>query len=359
MQAYKTLIPEFDPLRLAVVGISHREATLAIREKFVLNTESRHRLYPVLHHAGLPFCMILSTCNRTEIYTDVAHIEAAVEFWFYENSIPSDAQNLLFNLNGHRAVKHLFSVVSGTESQIPGDMQITQQVIQAFEEARNASLAHGLFEKLINQALYCGKRVKSETKLSSGISSVPSAVTMLVRKYLQPHDRVVILGVGNVGKISCRNLIKTIPAEHITVINRTENKSVELAQALGVNTVPYEAKDEAIINADILIVSTSAHAPVITKDLLTSGRRKIILDLSMPSGVAPDVASVNGVTVLNLDSISRLLESHIGEREAELTNAADIISNEIQSSDQWWRRRAVYLRNAPHIQLNQRLRKHA
>jgi glutamyl-tRNA reductase len=340
---------EFDPSQFCMAGISHQTASLSDRHRYALNGDEKLKVYEAMHIRGASVCIVLSTCNRTEIYTDSLYIDDVLSIWSVIRGLRTKDLDRIQRLHGFAAVKHLFSVAGGIDSQIPGDLQIIQQVKDAFIEAKEKTLACGLLEKLINQAVHCSKRIKSETKLSTGISSVASAVTMLVRKYFQPHHRIVILGTGKRGKISCRNLIKAIPGDAITLINRTDAKAADLANELGVKTSLYEHRNVAIGQADIVIVATSAPSPIIIADQIREHKSRLIVDLTVPSAIDNEIADVPGIRLTNLDALSQIVSGHLGVRTAEILKAKTIVEDELRACITWWHRRAAFIRNAPQI----------
>ena len=335
----------FSPETFAVAGISHRSTDLKVRGLLSLSEHQRRQLLDFGKRNRLGYLMVLSTCNRTEIYGDQRNLEFLMNRW----QLLTTQEEVLVSENvgvktGQDALNHLFTVISGADSQIPGDMQINHQVKTAFEESKKHGMTSGLFEQLINHAIRCGKRARTETGISSGVSSVPSAVSLIIKKAFsgQNMGNVVVLGAGKMGRLSCLNLLKHIEPSKIVLINRNEQKARGMASELRVRFAPFGELDSWLKIAEVVIVATGSSQPIVTDLHFVEENKKKVFDLSVPANVASEVKYLDHVKVYDLDELSSLATQHIGYRREELNDVHAIIDQSVEKFNEWYRRRQLY-----------------
>ncbi|KAA3628085.1 MAG: hypothetical protein DWQ02_19440, partial [Bacteroidetes bacterium] len=290
-------VDNFSPETITMVGVSHNNTPVSVRGILSLNESVRKILYDFAKRKHAGYLLIISTCNRVEIYCDHRLVDPLITKWQEISGSKVVLQEFLEIKRGAIALGHLYAVISGVESQIPGDMQISHQVKLAFGESKCHRMTTGLFEQAFNFGLQCGKKVRTETDISTGVSSVPSAVSLLVReneKAKEPGE-ILIIGAGKMGHLSCQNLLKTIDASRVILINRNDSKANQVASRLGVKSGTFSNLPDYLKRSDIVIVATGSPNPIITTDLLAEKKTGIFFDLSVPSNISQEVKKLDGV----------------------------------------------------------------
>lgn len=335
---------DFDLARFAVLGLSHRTASVTLRGTLSLDREAQLDMLRRAAWREVPYVMILSTCNRTEIYADCRYLPRLVEIWSCAVNTDIFRVKALYEYSGERAIEHLHSVISGADSQIPGDMQITHQVRSAFARSKENDLVVGPFEKIINNAIHCSKRVRSETRISAGVSSVPSAVALILKKtYNVPVQApVCVVGLGKMGALACLNIQKLTRGDNITVINRTDAKAKVFARQNNLRYRPFTSLGHVVRHSSVVIVATASDSAIITGDLLSSDRDRLVIDLSMPANVESHVRHLPHIHYINIDDLSALARKHIGYRREQLDDVIQIVGEEVHTTLSWWQRRQLY-----------------
>ena len=224
------------------------------------------------------------------------------------------------------AVEHLFRVGTGLDSQILGDFEIISQVKQGFRRAKKLELSNPFLERLVNSVIQASKRIKTETEISSGATSVSFAsVRYLLEKVEAISEKhIVLFGTGKIGRNTCENLVKHTQNEHITLINRTIEKAERIATKLNLRVRPYSELQSEIRQADILVVATGASKPTITPALIFNKKPLIILDLSVPKNVSEEVSGLKQVEVIDIDQLSKITDDTLEKRKEFLPRAESI-----------------------------------
>jgi len=333
---------------LVVAGISFRKTALDIRNKFAFNTEQIRKIYTDKHLSAPEDFFILSTCNRTEIYSTTGDPESLLKLFAYENGIDSAAiKNYSFIKTGDDAIKHLFRVASGLDSQILGDYEIIGQLKNAFALAKTHNKVGGLTEKLVNAALTASREIKNKTNLSDGTTSVSYAAIQLLKELTGEKSlNIVLMGLGKIGTLTLKNLKHYLPQHTISLINRNEEKAANAASEYKVEYLTYDNQSEALNKSDILIVATSADKPLIFKKDIQHTPVKMIFDLSVPSNIGHDVKELNDVKLFNIDELSQLVNQTIEKRKNEVPLAENIINEHFEEFKQWEQRRKQYTAKA-------------
>lgn len=259
--------------------------------------------------------------------------------------MPSAANDHIYVFEGEEAVRHLFAVTSGLDSQIIGDAQISSQVRLAFVEAKSKDLSFGLLDKLAHQAIFTSRRVKNETDIGTGCSSVASVVTSQVQKrYAEnPNLKVCVIGLGSMGKLSCANLAKKIPAENIVIVNRSISKAIHFAQTKNIDVVGFEEKGLALNYSDVIIVATAAPTFVLHESDFTHNHPRVLFDLTQPSNLHESVQGVSGLTVFDLHDLSEEANLSKQLRTKSLPKAKQIIEEEVTAILNRWKARAMQI----------------
>lgn len=310
-----------------VVGVSYIKSDAETRGKFSLDGASGEALSRKAKALGIEALLTISTCNRTELYGYTEEpsqlVDLLCEF--------TKGDQVLFSSQGYikenkEAIEHLFRVGTGLDSQILGDFEIISQVKQGFRRAKNLQLSNPFLERLVNAVIQASKRVKTETEISSGATSVSFAsVRYLLEKVPDIGSKNILLfGTGKIGRNTCENLVKHTQNERITLINRTLEKAESIATKLNLQVRPYTDLQAEIRQADILVVATGASKPTITPALIFNRKPLVILDLSVPKNVSEDVSRLEHVHVVDIDELSKMTDDTLERRKVYLPIAESI-----------------------------------
>ncbi|RCS27731.1 glutamyl-tRNA reductase [Polaribacter sp. WD7] len=325
------------------IGVSYKKADAKTRGKFSLSKENQKALLVSAKEKGFQGVLVLSTCNRTEISGFAQRPCQLIELLceFSEGTIEEFAKvsNIYTN---QEAIQQLFRIGTGLESQILGDYEIVGQLRQSFKMAKTLATTNGYLERLINSVLQASKRVKNETKLSSGTTSVSYAAVQYIIKNLPDYNskNILVFGLGKMGKHTCKNLAEYTQNKQICLINRTEEKATEFVKEhASIRKALFENLSEEVAKADVLIVSTGAEKPTITKTHVAENRELLVLDLSMPENVAKDVSNYKGVTLINVDELSKITDETLAIRQQEVPVAESIIETHKSEFNNWLNQR--------------------
>ncbi len=309
------------------VGVSYIKSDAETRGKFSLDGAAGESLSRKAKDLGIEALLTISTCNRTELYGYTEDAEALVNLLC---EFTRGTQEL-FESQGYvkknaEAVEHLFRVGTGLDSQILGDFEIISQVKQGFRRAKKLELSNPFLERLVNSVIQASKRIKTETEISSGATSVSFAsVRYLLEKVEAISEKhIVLFGTGKIGRNTCENLVKHTQNEHITLINRTIEKAERIATKLNLRVRPYSELQSEIRQADILLVATGASKPTITPALIFNKKPLIILDLSVPKNVSEEVSGLKQVEVIDIDQLSKITDDTLEKRKEFLPRAESI-----------------------------------
>jgi glutamyl-tRNA reductase len=225
------------------------------------------------------------------------------------------------------AVSHMFRVGTGLDSQILGDFEIISQIKSAFVESKNRQLANAFMERLVNAVIQASKRIKNETEISSGATSVSFAAVRYIFNNVEDiaNKNILLFGTGKIGRNTCENLVKHTKHEQITLINRTKDKAERLARKLDVIVKDYVDLQLEIQKADVLVVATGAQNPTVDKAILNLKKPLLILDLSIPKNVNENVQDVKGVTLVHMDHLSQMTDETLENRKKHIPAAEGII----------------------------------
>ena len=327
-----------------IAGINYRKSDISIRGKFSLLPELSVLVLQQAVQKKFPGCMVLSTCNRTEIYGICDHPHQLIEMLcIHTHGSMKDFIAHGYQHKGLATVEHLFKVAAGLDSQIIGDYEILSQLKQATRQAKENNCINSFMERVINFALQSSKEIKTNTKLSSGTVSVSYAAIEIIKQKITDltDKKILLVGTGKFGRYIGKNLKNYFADSSLYFTNRTDKKAADLAQECGGVFIPYTNIEKEANNADIIIVSSAAETFTIHSSFFTTEKDRLILDLSVPQNVDPAVKHISGVTLLNVDEISAILDKTISIRETEIPKAVAIISKTMLELCNWYRRQAI------------------
>ena len=327
------------------LSLSFKNAPIEIREKVSLNeTISNRLLHYMKEFTSASDVLILSTCNRTEIY------------YLNEEDLSLDLIKLIGIEKGvdqievirpyfdsitdhEEAVKHLFNVAIGLEAQVVGDIQISNQVKRAYQASADLDLAGPFLHRLMHTIFFTNKRVVQETAFRDGAASVSYAATELVKSLTTEiiKPKVLVVGVGEIGEDVCRNLVGTQQLE-VKITNRTESKAKELAAVCGFETLDFDMLWKGVDEADVIISSVGADQPLFTKekvDHLNILSFKYFLDLSVPRSVEIEIEENPAAIVYNVDNIKAKADSALEKRINAIPAVEKIIEEAIEEFKDW------------------------
>ena len=322
-------------MKLFVAGLSYKTAPVAIREKLAVQA-GRLRCYGcrLKLHGNLSEVVLVSTCNRVEIYGVAPAGESRVESLFQELSgTDLDFSEYLYVKEGVAAIEHLFSVVSGLDSMVIGETEITGQVKQAYLAAQDAKLTGRLTNRLFQTAFQVAKEIRTQTGIGRGSTSVGSVAVELAERIFD-HDlsekTVMIVGAGKMGEACVRHLAKKA-ARAVLVTNRSYDRAVNLASEFGGRAVHFEEFHSALAEADIVVTSTGCpHTILNAQDLAAvmparRNRPLFLVDIAVPRDIDPDVQELPNVFLYNVDHIESIVRENVRSREQELARCEEII----------------------------------
>ena len=325
------------------IGVSYKKADITIRGKFSLSKENQIALLNIAKERGFDGVFVISTCNRTEISGFAERPCQLIELLceLTEGSIQefTKVSNIY---KESEAIDQLFRIGTGLESQILGDYEIVGQLKQSFKLAKSQKTTNSFTERLLNSVFQASKRVKNETKLSSGTTSVSYAAVQYIIKNVPNLNtkNILVFGLGKMGKYTCKNLAEYSKNSNVCLINRTEEKATEFIKDYkSIRKGTIENLISEIEKTDILIVSTGAEKPTITKNHISKKKELLILDLSMPENVSLNLVDYKGVTLINIDELSKITDETLSIRQREIPFAEAIIETHKNEFNDWQNQR--------------------
>ncbi len=320
------------------IGLSYKKADAEIRGHFSLDEHAKANLLLQAKVTGIESLIVTSTCNRTEIFGFAEHPYQLIKL-LCENTkgTVEEFQKVAYIYKGKEAVSHMFKVGSGLDSQILGDFEIISQLKSSARNSKKENLLNTFLERLINAVIQASKRIKTETNISSGATSVSFASVQYIMSNVAnvTNKNILLFGTGKIGRNTCENLVKHTKNEHITLINRTKNKAEEVAGKFNLLVKEYANLQEEINQTDVLIVATGAQNPTVDKHLIQSKKPLLILDLSIPKNVNINVKELDQVSLIHLDDLSQITDKTLEKRKAQIPLAKQIIQ-EIEAEFNAW-----------------------
>ncbi|WP_110954028.1 glutamyl-tRNA reductase [Anaerosinus massiliensis] len=329
-------------MQLVVLGLNHKTAPVGVRECFSLSDDKvkaglRHiDEYEQIHEA-----VIISTCNRSEVYVVVDDAEEALpalkQFLYDLASSDEDAEDYMFHYYDEACITHLFKVAASLDSLIIGEGQILSQVKKGYWIAKEAGTTSTVLNTLFHRAIAVGKRVRTETRIAYSAVSVSYAAVELAKNLFGDlsNSNVLLLGAGQMGELTARHLADQ-GVQTVFVSNRRYERAVDLAKKFNGQAVQTEHAMNCAVNVDIVITSTGAPHYIVkaweTQQLMTKRKGKpiIFIDIAVPRDVEPEVANIKGVRLYNIDDLEAVVDSNIKVREQEAALAGKIVAEEVE-----------------------------
>jgi len=331
-------------MRVLFVGINHRTAPVELRERFAMPDGPGPHLASLRQRFPTAQCVILSTCNRIELYVarpshDPPSADDLRRFLSDRFEVPFDqVASASIHREQDQAISHLFRVCCGLDSMVLGEAQVLGQVKRAYEAAADKTVGPVLHQ-VFQQAIATAKQARTATGIDAGRVSVGSVAADLARQVFADFaDKTVLgIGAGEVAKLTLRYMLELNP-EHLWLVNRTARRADDLAQGFGLThprggTRPWDQLDELLVDADIVVASTSSAEPILTperfKPILKRRKRKPIclIDLAVPRDIDPELASMANVYLYNIDDLQSVVAQSLGER-SEQVRACEALINE-------------------------------
>lgn len=320
------------------IGLSYQKADAIVRGKFSLDDLAADAMLSQALALGIDGLIATSTCNRTELHGFAQHPFQLIKL-LCDNTIGTveEFQEVAYVYKNNDAISHLFRVGTGLDSQILGDFEIISQLRSGFNRSKKIGIANPFLERLTNSVIQASKRIKNETEISSGATSVAFASVQYILKNVPDisEKNILLFGTGKIGRNTCENLIKHTKNNHITLINRTKGKAEKIAGKFNLRVKDYGDLQTEIRGSDVLIVATGAQSPTISKELIYTKKPLLILDLSIPKNVSDNVLDLENVTVLHLDHLSQMTDDTLERRKLFIPHAEDIIEEVKHDFIQW------------------------
>jgi glutamyl-tRNA reductase len=330
-------------MKLAIVGVSHKTAPVAVRESLAFREEIvPAALGELTAQAGVHEAMILSTCNRVEITVtsqDESDLAALVD-GFLASQKGIDAHTLgqhLYRHEGRQAIHHLFRVAASLDSMVVGEPQILGQLKSAYGAAKDCGAVYGWLDSLLSRAFSVAKRVRSETGIGHMAVSISYAAVELARKIFGSLDgrTVMIVGAGKMSELAARHLRRSGSA-HVFVANRTEERAVEMAKLFDGTPVEYSRFVDMLPEMDIVITSSAAPHFILTRDdmqrVISARRNKpmFLIDIAVPRNIDPAVNEIDNVFLYDIDDLQEVVTANLRERRKEADRAEALVAEEVE-----------------------------
>ena len=333
---------------IVMFGVSHKTAPVDVREKVALSAEeTEYALRTLRDRFGVDGVLVVSTCNRTEVYVSGENgndLIPDLRAWMdeYKSCACFTNDRYTYVLRNSGAITHFFMVVSSLDSQIVGEPQITGQVKDAYNLAKENNTTCVLINKLMETGLRAQKKVRSNTFLVDGAVSVSFAGVELARKIFHQLDdkRVLLVGAGETAELAARHFVERGIRE-INVLNRTGEKARELADSLGGNAFEFEQLPAALEIADIVISATSSRGYIIGADVMGPICRHrrykpmFLIDLAVPRDIDPETDRLDGIYLYNIDDLNDVVQMNMEKREQEIPRATKIIERYVSEFLGW------------------------
>ncbi|MCL2503804.1 MAG: glutamyl-tRNA reductase [Coriobacteriia bacterium] len=334
-------------MHLTLVGLSHKTAPVAIRERLTFPAQQLpDALGRLCALDTVAEAVVVSTCNRTEIYAvtsaDANGPEAVTSFIAdYHGLDQQELTRYLYTLEGEAVVKHLFCVASSLDSMVLGEAQILGQVKEAYESAFANHACGRIFNRLFRQSFEVGKRVRTETDIGENAVSISYAAIELAKRVFETLEGrcVLVVGAGKMSELTAKHLVSN-GVGRVLVANRTFERAEELARRFGGEAIPYDMLFERMAEADIVISSTAATQYVITRDEVARVVRHrrdplFLIDIAVPRDIDPACANIADVFLYDIDALNNVVTANLEERMVEAKRAEAIIKDEIVGFERW------------------------
>ncbi|MDA3952387.1 MAG: glutamyl-tRNA reductase [Bacteroidales bacterium] len=333
---------------IGIIGISYKTSPIEIREQFSFSEGEITQFTRLLQiDESLHGVVVLSTCNRTEIYFRVEKCCAEKGFELilrnleYFKNYKTDLRKYFYFKEGEEAVAHLFTVVSGIDSLVIGEDQIIGQAKDAFKYSIENNTIGTVLTRMFNKAFEAGKRVRTDTSINEGCASVSSAAVELCEKELKDYsnNKILLIGTGQTGELALQNFSKR-GYKSIYITNRTYSKAVDSAKKYGATAFEIENLKHYLPKCDVILVATSSKTHLITKEMVQKSNllrndKQMYIDLSVPRNISADVVDVKNVTLHTVDDLQEIVSATSEKRKAAISDAMEIIQIVKQEYIDW------------------------
>ncbi len=330
-------------MQLLILGLNHKTAPVEVRERFSIPKQSvRQGLANLNDYEGINEAVVLSTCNRSEMYAVVddakEDLPTLKQFLFDLTGNDEDIDEYLYHFVDEECIRHLFNVASSLDSLVLGEGQILSQVKEAYAMAREAGTTSTVLNTLFHRAIATGKRVRTETRIQYNSVSVSYAAVELAEQELHglKGRNVLIFGAGKMAELTLQHL-RSHGVDKVLVANRHLERAQELAARFEGEAIPFEGALKRAVDVDVIVTSTGAPHYVVkpweTQRLMTKrgGRPLFFIDIAVPRDVDPDVGEIKGVTLYNIDALEEVVDEHVQERQQEAQSAVAIVEEEVRN----------------------------
>jgi glutamyl-tRNA reductase len=332
-------------MKVSTIGISHHTASLDVRERMWLSTDEIRGVLTRLKEQQIPECVLVSTCNRTELYSFGADVDEAslkrllIDFKGASGAVQPDH---FTGASAGNAVNHLFKVAAGIDSMVIGDIQILGQVKDAFMLARAMGTTGPILSRLMQAALHVGKRVRTETTICEGAVSVSYAAVELASKIFADLSKksVLLIGAGETGELTLKHLLGKGIGQ-VRIANRTREHAERLVAGLGGTVVEYERMLESLRTVDIVITSVNSPTYIVQPDDVQkvmkqrSNNPLFLIDIGVPRNVNPAAKRIENVFLYDIDSLGAIVDKNLEKRRAEIPHVTAIIREELVEFFRW------------------------
>ena len=321
------------------MGLNHETAPVQVREHFAVNAEQQGvRASEITALSTIGEAVVVSTCNRMEIYAAVEQADVGIENLRDHLAEGRDPEEMeyLYTKEGDDAKRHLFRLVSGLDSMVLGETEIFGQVKQAYKQALDSNASKGVLNRLFQKSFSVGKRVRTHTRIQMGQTSVGNVAVDLAEKIFGKlkGSEVMVIGAGETSRLVAKSMLSR-GASSLTVTNRTHERAEELAAELGGTAVPFDQWEDALSRVDVIVSSTGSSEPVLKASQIESVRRKrkfrslFLIDIAVPRDIEPAVGDIDEVYLYDIDKLQHLAEEARESREQQVRLCEEMIDQEI------------------------------
>lgn len=324
-----------------VISISHATASIEVRERFSLSQEEFGECYVQLSDVlGISEALILSTCNRIEIYyfDEQNKGQSIIQFLCaFKGQSARSHSSFFVSKYGTDALTHLHEVAVGLQSMVLGDLEIFGQVKKAYQISVDAQFSATYMHRLLHRVFYCHKIINQSTRFKEGASSVSYTAVKLVidNRLSSPEEKVLVVGAGDMGKDVVKHL-RNLGFSNVTICNRTNERAHHLAQELGAHFIPYEQHRAYLNHCQLLIVAVNAKEPLYDWKDFEGSRISSVIDISSPRAIAEEIQE-RGIQLFNIDDMGERIQRVMRNRSAEIGRVKEIIEDSVNEYLQWTR----------------------
>ncbi len=337
-------------MELVVIGLNHKTASIDLRERMAFpEDQMEEALHQVKSLPSVKESMILSTCNRVEIYAAAREADKAIldlkHFLSRYHGVPlSEFEKALYSFTGAEAAKHIFRVASSLDSMVIGEPQILGQIKSAYERSVESKTSGLILHRLLHRAFHVAKRVRTETKIGDSAVSVSSVAVELAKKIFESLEKrtVLLIGAGEMCELAARHLVSA-GVEKVLVTNRTYERAVTLARAFNGETLPFEEINQGLRKVDIVISATDSPNYIVRYDQMVKVIRErkqkpiFLIDIADPRDVEPRVGEIENVYLYNIDDLKKVADENVKDRRREAEKAEAIVRDEVVKFVHWYR----------------------